>query len=84
MCDGSSVQNRCNTADNDEIDSAWLNSRRMPSKLRSIIQFANREDIVGLILDELQPLGGSEGKHPADETEIHAVRAVARSGAGSS
>ena len=32
----------------------------------------------GLLLQDLQPFGRSEGKHPADEGQIHTIVAVER------
>jgi hypothetical protein len=42
------------------------------------IQLANCQDSIGLILHELEPLGGRERQHPADQGQIDAILTIFR------
>src|SRR5580692_1665549 len=51
-------------------------ARSVAVKSLSGIQLANGQDAIGLILHELEPLGGRERQHPANQGQIDAVFAV--------
>src|SRR5947207_1042189 len=56
---------------------ASTNARRVAVNLWSGIQFADRQDVVQMIFQDLKPLGGSQRPHPANQRQINAVFAVA-------
>lgn len=52
-----------------------LRARSVAVSLSSGIQLANRDNLIHSLLEELQTLGGCKRKHPADQRQVHAVRA---------
>src|SRR5580693_148465 len=53
-------------------------ARRVAISLPSGIQLANRQDVVHALFQKFDALGRREREHPADQREIHAVRAIIR------